>query len=161
MGRYVEQKSISYDVVAGFPILYVSEYHTWRGSLYRVKTLYERSLKISYIQGLLYNQTILNSHLHNFIINIVPVGIKFQTTFKYVIPYFYIGAGVGIMGERIGYLKDDEIIKDKMELDPILTINLGGGAKVKVRNIFILSEMTYSVMTLFINAGIEFNIHKH
>lgn len=165
---YQEPFEYNYDILVGIPLSLKSEELHFRIGVYRNKTFIEKSNKFSYLNGIVYhhwsdNDKKWNNQYQNGtsnyrwqMLNIIPVGIKFQTNSKDIILYGYIGAGAAVLMMTDYIIEDYKIVGSQKDFVFLPTVNVGLGAKIKVNSNFILTEITPTMNGVFFNVGYSF-----
>ncbi|MBP1838892.1 hypothetical protein [Formosa algae] len=165
---YKEPFEYNYDILGGIPLSLKSEELHFRIGVYRNKTFIEKSNKFSYLNGIVYhhwsdkdknwNKQYPNgtSNYRWQMLNIIPVGIKFQTNPKNIILYGYIGAGAAVLMMTDYIIEDYENVGSQKDFLFLPTVNVGLGAKIKVNSNFILTELTPTMNGVFFNVGYSF-----
>lgn len=165
--KYKEPFKYNYDVLAGIPFNLNSDELHFRVGVYRNKTFVEKSNKFSYLSGIIYhhwNEDKIEDYQSknatvNYrwqMLNIIPVGIKFQANSKRIIPYYYIGVGLAVLMMTDYIIEDYENVGSQKEFVFLPTINIGVGVKIKVNSNFILAEITPTMNGIFFNVGYSF-----
>ncbi|SDS68199.1 hypothetical protein SAMN04487764_2789 [Gillisia sp. Hel1_33_143] len=165
---YQEPFEYNYDILVGIPLSLKSEELHFRIGVYRNKTFIEKSNTFSYLTGVVYhhwsdsdkkwNNQYQNgtSNYRWQMLNIIPVGIKFQTNSKNIILYGYLGAGAAVLMMNDYIIEDYEIVGSQKDFGFLPTVNVGLGAKIKVNSNFILTEITPTMNGVFVNVGYSF-----
>lgn len=165
---YNEPFKYNYDILVGIPFTLKSEELHFRIGVYRNKTFTDKSNTISYLNGIVYhhwsdNDKKWNNQYQNGtanyrwqMLNIIPAGIKFQTNSKNIIPYGYIGVGAAVLMNSDYIIEDNEIIGNQKNFVFLPTVNVGIGAKIKVKSNFIITEITPTMNGVFFNVGYSF-----
>ena len=165
---YKEPFEYNYDILVGIPFSLKSEELHFRIAVYRNKTFIEKTNKLSYLSGIIYqhwnekdnnwNKQYQNgtSNYRWQMLNIIPIGIKLQTNSKNIIPYGYIGAGAAVLMTTDYIIKDYEIAGSQNGFVFLPTVNVGLGAKIKVNSNFIMTEITPTMNGVFFNLGYSF-----
>mgnify|MGYP003503541858 FL=1 len=89
-------------------------------------------------------------------LNLIPIGIKYQTSPKRITPYGYIGVGAAIIYMKDYVIYEYEITgtEDQIVITP--TVNVGVGAKIRINSNYILTEITPALNAIFFNIGYSF-----
>lgn len=165
---YREPYKYTYDILVGLPFAMKSDEVRFRVGVYRSKTFVDKSRKISYINGIVYqhssdknlewnNEYRYGTSNYNWqMLNLIPIGIKYQTNAKKIIPYGYIGLGAAVIFMKDYVIYDYEITGSENQLSIIPTVNIGAGVKIKVKSNFILAEITPTINGVFFNLGYSF-----
>ena len=168
MEIYKEPFKYSYDALVGIPFNLNADELNFRIAVYRNKNFIEKSNTISYINGIIYqywsnkNEKWGNqfqygtSNYRSQILNIVPVGVKFQTNSKKIIPYGYVGLGAMVVMNSDYIIENYDITGTQNSFTFLPTVNIGAGVKIKVNNNFILTEITPALNGIFFNVGYSF-----
>ena len=167
--KYEEPYEFSYDILAGIPLTFNEENTAFMIGFFRNKTFVEKTNRISYLSGIIYRYWSSNdgnldyqyeSGTPNYrqqILNIIPVGVKFQGNSGRVIPYGYIGAGVAAMINTNHVIEDYENVGSQTTFGGIYpTVNAGVGAKIKVNSNYILTEIAPTRLAVYFNVGYSF-----
>jgi hypothetical protein len=164
---YKEQKQISFSILGGYPLVKWDGSSNQRFCFYVDKTFIEKTVKVSFIQGVSYSSYIQynNKEALNQVISIFPLGLKFQTKPMIVTPYFYFGLGVQFITMPIYKSIPNERGHEVAyrETSPWFSLNLGTGAKIKLTSRwYALAELSHKIYFegLFINAGLSYQINK-
>lgn len=167
---YKEPYKYNYDILVGIPLDMKSTGRTFTISAYRSKTYLEKSNTLSFIYGLSYydwkdndkdkikDYKEQNAYI-NYIwqkLNIMPLGVKFQTNGKNIVPYAYFSAGVAVLKMTDYVFEDYEFMGSKKEYILRPAIHAGIGTKVRLRSNFLLAEITPAMNTVFIKLGYSF-----
>lgn len=167
--KYEEPYEFSYDILAGIPLTFNEENTAFMIGFFRNKTFVEKTNRISYLSGIIYRYWSSNdgnldyqyeSGTPNYrqqILNIIPVGVKFQGNSGRVIPYGYIGAGIAAMINTNHVIEDYENVGSQTTFGGIYpTVNAGVGAKIKVNSNYILTEIAPTRLAVYFNVGYSF-----
>jgi hypothetical protein len=165
--QYKEQKQISFSILGGYPLVKWDGSSNQRFCFYWDKTFIEKTVKVSFIQGISYSSYIqgYDKEALNQVISIFPLGLKFQTKPMIVTPYFYFGLGVQLVTMPIykSIPNETSLKVAYKDTTPYASLNLGTGAKIKLTSRWhALAELSYKIYFegLFINAGLSYQINK-
>ena len=165
---YQEPFAYKYDIVVGIPFSLKSEELLFRAGVYRNKTFTDKSKTLSYFTGVVYNHwsrkdknwdNKFKTGTSNYrwqMLNVIPVGFKFQTNSKNIIPYGYLGVGAAVIMITDYVIEDYEITGSEKDFIFLPTVNVGVGVKIKVNSNFILTEITPTINGVFFNLGYSF-----
>lgn len=168
--EYNEPKDYHYDVLVGLPFKLIPEETQFRVGIYRNKTYTDKTSRFSTFSGIIYNhwdsgekESDLDISYSNGsknyksqLLNIIPIGLKFQSKAKKVIPYCYLGVGAMLLVHSNYVTEDYELSGTEKQYYPLPTINLGTGLKIKVNSNFLLAEITPTYSGVFFNLGYSF-----
>ncbi len=165
--KYKEPIEYKYTILAGMPLSFDSIKLHFRVGLFRDKTFTEKSNKFSFLTGIVYqhwseDETWDNRYQNgtsNYkwqMLNVIPFGIKFQTNTKHVIPYAYFGVGVAVLMMTDYVIENYENVGSETDFVFFPTVNVGVGAKIKVKSNFIITELTPTINGIFFNVGYSF-----
>lgn len=168
--EYNEPKEYQYDVLVGLPFKLESEETQFRVGIYRNKTYTDKTRRFSTFSAIIYNhadtgekESDLDMSYRNRsknyksqLLNIIPIGLKFQSKAKKVIPYGYLGVGVMLLVHSNYIIEDYEFSGTEKQYYPFPTLNLGAGLKIKVNSNFLLAEITPTYSGVFFNLGFSF-----
>jgi len=164
---YQEQKTYSYVVMGGIPIIMSGNGNTrnsaFRFAFYMNKNFPEKNRKLSFISGISYrygsweNEYESNSSQH--FLSMIPLGLNFHGSKGTVRPYAYFGLGLTMLRQPVYMLDSNQELESIVQRYSILPgLGVGVGVKIKVRSNFINIEFTptgnYS--GIFMNIGFTF-----
>ena len=166
--KYKEPYKYNYDILVGVPFGLDSDELHFRVGLYRSKTFTDKTNKLSYINGISYQNWSEKTNGWNRdyqygtsnyswqMLNLIPIGIKYQTSPKRITPYGYIGVGAAIIYMKDYVIYEYEITgtEDQIVITP--TVNVGVGAKIRINSNYILTEITPALNAIFFNIGYSF-----
>ena len=162
---YKENIEHNWDIIAGLPVDYSRDAVHFRAAIYFNRTNSERTPNFSYLSGLIYHHwerkdiSVLGTHQYEEMntkwqmINLMPLGIRFQGNSGNFIPYGYIGAGVALIRETDVFLEGIADQPDQISREFQPTINSGLGIKTKIGRNFLITELTPTTNNLFLNFG--------
>ena len=165
---YKEPFKYNYDILVGIPFNLNSDELQFRIGAYRNKTFIEKSNTLSYLNGIVYNHWSDNDKKWNKdyqngtsnyrwqMVNIIPVGLKYQFNSKHIKFYGYLGAGAAVIMMTDYIIEDYEIVGSQKDWVFLPTVNVGLGTKIKVNTNFILTEITPTMNGVFFNVGYSF-----
>ena len=167
---YKEPYDYTYTILVGSPFEHEQDELRFRLAVYRNKTFVEKTNQFSFLSGVVYHHY---SHSRgwdsekynsfngtsNYIwqmLNIIPVGIHFQTNAQQVIPYGHFGVGAAALMMTDYIIEDNINVGDQKEFVFFPTLNVGVGLKIKVKSNYIVTEITPTMNGVFFNAGYAF-----
>lgn len=166
--KYFEPKLITYSFLMGFPVVLSENSKPFenRFSFSINKQFVDRSQNVSYM-GAVYYQAISSKSTTfsagDFDIGIVPVGIQYQFTKRIIQPYVFAGFLIALANstKSVTYSNGVEINRVR-EIDPLLSVMVGGGIMIKKDGIGVKCEVVpdFGRDLLFLNAGFLFSIRK-
>lgn len=162
---YKEKLENEWTILAGLPVNYRKDASHIRGAVYFSRKRTGRTSKISSIHGIIYHHwerkdvAIIGTHQYGVIsdswqmINVMPVGIKFQDAQGDFRPYGYLGAGVALVREKnISFENSPGGVKVSTR-EVLPTLNMGIGLKMRLGKNFLVTEFTPTRNNLFLNVG--------
>ena len=164
---YVNNKKTTYMLTAGLPFNIKSEITHFRISAYRDVTYIEKSSNISFRMGMSYRywksneevntnyQNAATTYRQQFL-SIIPIGVNFHGNPKKIIPYGYIGLGLGILFNSNYEIRQYEITGKENEVFYFAAFNIGSGIKIAVNSGYLIVEITPSYSGIFFNFGYAF-----
>src|SRR5690606_18742058 len=165
ISAYRESKENEWILMAGMPVDYSTKAIHFRGAVYFSRTRTERTSNFSSIFGIIYHHwerkeiSITGTQQYGEMntkwqmINLMPIGIRFQGNSGTFRPYGYIGAGIGLLRETDVSLEAIGNSGDRVSRRIVPTINSGIGIKTKIGKHFLITELTPTVHNLFLNLG--------
>lgn len=153
--------------LAGIPIDYSKTAIHFRGAVYFSRTRTERTPKFSSLFGIIYhhwerkNMEIPGTQQYGEMntkwqmINLMPVGIRFQGNSGNFRPYGYIGAGVALLRETDVSMEGIADTGDEVSWRFLPTLNSGIGVKTRIGNYFLITELTPTRNNVFVNLGLS------
>lgn len=168
--QYQPRIDYSYSVVAGVPFNSPNQTDVaFRVAFFRSKHFPESSRKLSFITGISYRYSYINSTVPSGVqnsnenfrqqwISLIPIGVNFQTDWRVIKPYVYIGAGIAFLWETNHYIDNYEYKGNKNEIFVTPTLNMGAGVRIKTGSKFLVAELspTGNRSGTFINLGYSF-----
>jgi len=164
---YVNNKKASYTLTAGLPFNIKSEITHFRISAYRDVTYIEKSRNVSFRMGMSYrywrsdeevkidHQNFDVSYRQQFL-SIIPIGVNFHGNPRKIIPYGYVGLGLGILFNSYYEIRQSEITGKVNTVYYFAAFNFGSGIKIAVNSGYLIVEITPSVNGIFFNFGYAF-----
>lgn len=161
---YNEKVERGMDILVGLPVTSTGGVH-FRAAAYYNRSKIERSSNFSWIHGLVYHHwskeeiqfptTIQEGEINQKwqLFNLVPLGINFHGNNRSIRPYGYLGVGVALLRETHKVVENYIETGDKIRFTAFPTINTGIGAKIKIGENFLITEVTPTVNSIFINLG--------
>lgn len=152
--QYQPQIDYSYSVVAGIPFGSPNPTDVaFRVAFFKNKYFPESSRKLSFIKGISYRYSYINSTVPSGVqnsnknfrqqwISVIPIGVNFQTDSRRIKPYVYIGAGIAFLWDTSHYVDNYEYKGNKNELLVIPTLNMGAGVRAKIGSKFLVVELS-------------------
>lgn len=165
---YEEPYENNYDFLVGIPFRLKQDELHFRIGIYRNKTFIEKSNKVSFINGVIYhhwsdNDKEWNSEYKNGtsnyswqMLNIIPIGIKYQSNSKHIIPYVFLGVGAVALLMKDHIIEDYEVVGNQNKFIFFPTVNIGLGTKIKLNSNYIITEITPTFNGVFFNVGYSF-----
>ncbi len=165
VSTYSEEVDYNYTILAGTSIA-SSEGLRYRIGFYRNKNSIERTTNFSFMQGIVYHywsddnqeipqqeNTAINYKWQ--FLNIIPIAIQFQGNSKDIQPYGYAGVGFGtaFLTDRI--IENGEYTGDDAYVKFLPSLNAGIGLRIRMREIFLVTELTPTFNGFFVNLGLS------
>ena len=161
---YKDRIGYTIDATFGLPVYWQSEINEYRAAVYIDKTNRDKSNKIAYRMGMSFRYWKRKEGNYDDgsdiqkMIKIIPLGIRWQSDHKKVLPYAY--AGLGLMyWQDINFQYENEVKVDEYNENLWgIIVNAGIGVKFKLGGNYLLLEYTpVLIQSLgFINIGYSF-----
>lgn len=154
-------------LLAGMPVDYSKTAIHFRGAVYFSKTNIEKSPNFSFFSGIIYHHwerkkvSIPGTQQYGEMnkkwqmINLMPIGIRFQGNSGNFRPYGYIGGGIALLRETDVSLEGIMDAGEEISWGFLPTLNSGIGVKTKLGRHFLITELTPTRNNLFLNLGLS------
>ncbi len=164
---YREKIEYDWDLIGGLPIDNSRHAVHFRMGIYLNKTRIERTSKFSSLYGIIYHHwekddilipediTLGEINKKWQLLNIIPIGIKFQGDSGAFRPYGYIGVGAALLRETNIMFVNDIATDDHIRWKFFPTINSGIGLKTRIGQHYLITEFTPTINNLFLNLGLS------
>lgn len=161
---YEEKVEKGIDILIGIPVTSTGGVHFRAGAYYNRSNI-ERSSNFSIIHGLVYHHwskveikfpgTLRDGEPNQKwqLLNLIPIGIHYHGNNRIIRPYGYLGVGVALLRETNKVVENYIETGEKIRLTPFPTINTGIGAKIKIGEHFLITEITPTINNIFFNVG--------
>lgn len=164
---YKENIEYNWDIIAGLPVDYSRDAVHFRAAIFLNRTNTERTSNLLYSLGIIYHHwerkdiAIIGTQQYGEMntkwqmINLMPLGIRFQRNSGNFRPYGYIGAGVALIREADVSLDGIMNTGEQISWGFHPTINSGIGIKTRIGKHFFITELTPTANNLFLNFGLS------
>ena len=169
VNTYSEEINIEHSITIGTHVLpALHDYFNIRIAYQRIKTNTEKSKKISFLKGIVFNYyrsinpdvdlTYYNSNLvyKLQLLNIIPLGIYCQGKSEKIKPYGYLGGGFVIgmdTAHKVNKYQYVGLVRDVIASPSFIA---GLGMKIKAGNNFIILESSPILFGIYLQAGYSF-----
>lgn len=164
---YKDEVKYNFDLMVGIPILEEISFPIWRISAFMNKNRPEVTRNFYFTHGIYFVHVDKKRELptdlkyglvdsKSSILNVMPIGFKYQGDGKVFQPYGYIGGGISAWWLTWFLIEDYNKAGSRTDMAIYPTFNIGIGTKIKMGPAAFIAEISPGMRGVFLSAGISY-----